>query len=102
MLSLKLRNLLSITILALLTSGLAAKIKLMNGDDICLVGAGMGSRMIHYGHFETEIYLRHPSLNLKSEIYVTKETLPAFAHTPAGIRKSSTLFPEQRNSFTMT
>ena len=47
MLSLKLRNLLPLTILALFTSGLTAKIKLNKGDDICLVGAGMGSRMIH-------------------------------------------------------
>ena len=67
MLQSQLRNLLSLTILALFSSALAAKIKLVTGDDIALVGAGMGSRMIHYGHFETEIYLRHAQMDLKIE-----------------------------------
>lgn len=31
-----------------------------NGDHIVLVGNNLGSRMMHYGHFETELQLRYP------------------------------------------
>ena len=34
------------------------KLTVKEGDTIALVGAGMGSRMNHFGHFETELYLR--------------------------------------------
>ena len=93
MLSLKLRNLLPLTILALFTSGLTAKIKLNKGDDICLVGAGMGSRMIHYGHFETEIYLRHPSLNLKIRNLCDEGNTPGFRPHPSRNQEEQYAFP---------
>ena len=93
MLSLKLRNFLPITILALFTSGLTAKIKLNKGDDICLVGAGMGSRMIHYGHFETEIYLRHPSLNLKIRNLCDEGNTPGFRPHPSRNQEEQYAFP---------
>jgi len=93
MLSLKLRNLIPLTILALFTSGLTAKIKLNKGDDICLVGAGMGSRMIHYGHFETEIYLRHPSLNLKIRNLCDEGNTPGFRPHPSRNQEEQYAFP---------
>lgn len=35
-------------------------IPLMKGDHILLVGNNLGSRMMNYGHFETELQLRYP------------------------------------------
>ena len=43
-----------------LGSSLQAKLRLNKADHITLVGAGMGSRMVHYGHFETELHLASP------------------------------------------
>ena len=91
--SLKVRNLFPLTILAILASGLTAKIKLVNGDDICLVGAGMGSRMIHYGHFETEIYLNHSDLNLKIRNLCDEGNTPGFRPHPSRNQEEQYAFP---------
>ena len=91
--SLKVRNLLPLTILAMLASGLTAKIKLVNGDDICLVGAGMGSRMIHYGHFETEIYIHHSDLNLKIRNLCDEGNTPGFRPHPSRNQEEQYAFP---------
>ena len=40
---------------------LLGKIALEKDHHISLIGAGMGSRMVHYGHFETEMQLLSPS-----------------------------------------
>ncbi len=45
---------------------------------VALVGSGMGSRMIHYGHFETEIFLRHPQLDLTVRNLCDEGNTPAF------------------------
>ena len=48
---------------------------------ISMIGAGMGSRMIHYGHFETEMQLRFLIIDWLSEICVMRETLLDFGRT---------------------
>jgi len=40
------------------------ELKLSDGEVIALVGNNLGSRMMHYGTFETEMYTRFPSQNL--------------------------------------
>ncbi|WP_262247060.1 PVC-type heme-binding CxxCH protein [Parapedobacter soli] len=37
-----------------------APLTLQRGDHIILIGNNLGSRMMDYGHFETEMYLRYP------------------------------------------
>ena len=34
------------------------------GTHISLIGGNLGSRMMNYGHFETEMHLRYPENNL--------------------------------------
>ncbi|MGY8714724.1 MAG: hypothetical protein ACKVJ1_12615, partial [Verrucomicrobiia bacterium] len=60
--NIQIRSFLTIALLA--SSTLFAKIDFGKEQTISFVGSGMGSRMIHYGHFETEIFLRFPHLNL--------------------------------------
>ena len=93
MLQPQLRNLLSLTILALFSSALTAKIKLVTGDDIALVGTGMGSRMIHYGHFETEIYLRHAQMDLKIRNLCDEGNTPYFRPHPSRNQEEQYAFP---------
>jgi len=39
-------------------------IELKNEAHISMVGGNLGSRMMNYGHFETEVYVRNPDKNL--------------------------------------
>ena len=38
----------------------SAALKIKKGDHIILIGNNLGSRMMNYGHFETEMQLRYP------------------------------------------
>ncbi|MGV3639460.1 MAG: PVC-type heme-binding CxxCH protein [Adhaeribacter sp.] len=42
----------------------APALKLKKGTHIILIGNNLGSRMMNYGHFETEMHLRYPDLQL--------------------------------------
>ena len=42
------------------TSSDANHLHLKKDDHIVLVGNNLGSRMMNYGHFETELHLRYP------------------------------------------
>jgi hypothetical protein len=70
-----------------------AKISLSKGNDIVLVGAGMGSRMIHYGHFETEVYLTHADLNLKIRNLCDEGNTPGFRPHPSRNQEEQYAFP---------
>ena len=72
---------------------LGAKISLSKGDDVVLVGAGMGSRMIHYGHFETEIFLRHPTADLKIRNLCDEGNTPGFRPHPSRNQEEQYAFP---------
>jgi mono/diheme cytochrome c family protein/glucose/arabinose dehydrogenase/lysophospholipase L1-like esterase len=39
-------------------------IPIKQGTHIAMIGGNLGSRMMNYGHFETEMYLRYPENNL--------------------------------------
>ena len=70
---------------------------LSKGDDVVLVGAGMGSRMIHYGHFETEIFLRHPTADLKIRNLCDEGNTPRFRPHPSRNQEEQYAFPEPKN-----
>ena len=40
------------------------KIELKDGAHISLIGGNLGSRMMNYGHFETEMHVRYPEKSL--------------------------------------
>ena len=41
-----------------------ALVELQTDDSIVLIGNNLGSRMMHFGHFETELHLRYPDHSL--------------------------------------
>ena len=70
-----------------------SKITLTKGDDVVLVGSGMGSRMIHYGHFETEIFLRHPTHDLTIRNLCDEGNTPGFRPHPSREQEEQYAFP---------
>jgi len=70
-----------------------AKIELDQGDTITLIGSGMGSRMIHYGHLETEIYLSFPKLNLTIRNLCDEGNTPGFRPHPSREQEGQYAFP---------
>jgi glucose/arabinose dehydrogenase/azurin len=70
-----------------------SKITLKKGDDVALVGSGMGSRMIHYGHFETEIFLRHPAHDLTIRNLCDEGNTPGFRPHPSRDQDEQYAFP---------
>ena len=73
-----------------------AKIELVQDDTIALVGSGMGSRMIHYGHFETEVYLSFPKLNLTIRNLCDEGNTPGFRPHPSREQDGQYAFPGAR------
>ena len=61
---------------------LVAKIELKKDYVLTLVGSGMGSRMNHFGHFETEIFLRHSDLDLTIRNLCDEGNTPGFRPHP--------------------
>ncbi|MEX2213223.1 MAG: PVC-type heme-binding CxxCH protein [Phycisphaeraceae bacterium] len=53
-------------------------IKLKAGSRIVLMGNGLGSRMVHFGHFETEMHLRYPDLQLFIRNMCDEGNTPSF------------------------
>ena len=70
-----------------------ATLELKKGDRISLVGAGMGSRMVHYGHFETELYLRFPELDLTIRNLCDEGNTPGFRPHPGRGQDGQYAFP---------
>ena len=70
-----------------------AKIELSKNDTVSFIGSGMGSRMIHYGHFETEIFLRHPNLNLTIRNLCDEGNTPGFRPHPSRAQEGQYAFP---------
>lgn len=60
-------------------------------DHIVLVGSGLGSRMNHFGHFETEMQLRFPDKQLVIRNICDEGNTPGFRPHPG--RKSPWAFP---------
>ena len=59
-----------------------AKLSVEEGDRIVFVGAGMGSRMNHFGHFETELFLRFPGSELSIRNLCDEGNTPGFRPHP--------------------
>ncbi len=70
-----------------------ATLELKKGDRISLVGAGMGSRMVHYGHFETELHLRFPALDLTIRNLCDEGNTPGFRPHPGRGQDGQYAFP---------
>jgi len=66
-------------------------LKLKPGSRIVLIGNGLGSRMIHFGQFETGMHLRYPDLNLFIRNMCDEGNTPSFR--PHSGRKDQLGFP---------
>ncbi len=70
---------------------LAAPIALEKGSRLALIGNGLGSRMMRYGHFETELHVRHPHKTLFIRNLCDEGNTPGFR--PHSGRPSPWAFP---------
>ncbi len=79
--------------LAYLTAphAVAVPLSIDSGESIVLIGSGLGSRMSHFGHFETELQLRHPDKNIVIRNMCDEGNTPGFRPHPG--RKSPWAFP---------
>ena len=71
----------------------ASDLPLEKGDRISLVGTGMGSRMVHYGHFETELHLRFPLEELTIRNLGDEGNTPGFRPHPGREQHGQYAFP---------
>ena len=69
------------------------KLTVNEGDRIALVGAGMGSRMIHFGHFETELFLRFPNSDISIRNLCDEGNTPGFRPHPGRNHDGQYAFP---------
>src|SRR5262245_27202739 len=69
----------------------AEPIKLEKQARIVLLGNGLGSRMIHFGHFETELHLRYPERQLWVRNLCDEGNTPSFR--PHSARADQLGFP---------
>lgn len=69
------------------------KLVVKEGDTIALIGAGMGSRMNHYGHFETELYLRFPKSKITIRNLCDEGNTPGFRPHPGRSHEGQYAFP---------
>ncbi|MDG2122510.1 MAG: dehydrogenase, partial [Verrucomicrobiales bacterium] len=60
-------------------------------ERIALIGNGLGERMVYFGHFETELHLRYPDLDLTVRNMARPGNTPGFRPHPS--RKSQWAFP---------
>lgn len=68
-----------------------ASLQLSKGTHISLIGGNLGSRMMNYGHFETEMNLRYPDSQLYIRNMCDGGDTPGFR--PHASRKSPWAFP---------
>ncbi|MDB5262151.1 MAG: dehydrogenase, partial [Adhaeribacter sp.] len=73
------------------TQSTSPALKLKKGSHIVLIGNNLGSRMMNYGHFETEIHLRYPDFNLFIRNMADGGNTPGFR--PHSSRVSPWAFP---------
>jgi mono/diheme cytochrome c family protein/glucose/arabinose dehydrogenase/lysophospholipase L1-like esterase len=73
------------------TQSTSPALKLKKGSHIVLIGNNLGSRMMNYGHFETEMHLRYPDFNLFIRNMADGGNTPGFR--PHSSRVSPWAFP---------
>lgn len=69
------------------------KLKVNQGDRIVMIGAGMGSRMAHFGHFETETFLRFPDKDITIRNMADEGNTPGFRPHPGRGQDEQYAFP---------
>ena len=69
----------------------SSAITLNKGDHIALIGNGLPERILHYGHFETELLLRNPDKDLTIRTLARPGYTPGFR--PHSSRNSQWAFP---------
>jgi mono/diheme cytochrome c family protein/glucose/arabinose dehydrogenase len=57
-------------------------LEIRDGEHIVLIGSGLGSRMNHFGHFETELQLRNPGSKLVIRNMCDEGNTPLFRPHP--------------------
>lgn len=85
--------LLTVISLTSLSQAETKKLTVENGDNIVLIGAGMASRMNHFGHFETELFLRFPDKDLTIRNMGDEGNTPAFRPHPGRDYEQQYAFP---------
>ena len=83
--------------LFLLVHSSTGKIALQKEHRISMIGAGMGSRMVHYGHFETEVQLRFPHHRLVIRNMCDEGNTPGFRPHPGRGQEEQYAFPGAKN-----
>ncbi|MFK5924261.1 MAG: c-type cytochrome [Verrucomicrobiota bacterium] len=92
----KLNSLFIATLFVALASFVQAgekQLTVKKGDHIVIIGAGMGSRMNHFGHFETELFLRFPDMDLTIRNMADEGNTPAFRPHPGRGYEEQYAFP---------
>ncbi len=74
-----------------------AKLAVKEGDRIVFVGAGMGSRMNHFGYFETELFLRFPQAKITIRNLCDEGNTPGFRPHPGRNQDAQYAFPGARD-----
>ena len=75
-----------------------ATLSVKEGDSIVIIGSGMASRMNHFPHFETEVFLRFPDKNITIRNMGDEgNTPPAFAPIRVATKTNSMPFPVRKN-----
>lgn len=69
------------------------KLTVEKGDHIVLIGSGLGSRMNHFGHFETELFLRFPEHELVIRNMCDEGNTPGFRPHPSRSKELQYAFP---------
>jgi glucose/arabinose dehydrogenase/azurin len=69
------------------------KLGIKDGDSIVIVGTGMASRMNHFSHFETEVFLRFPEKKITIRNMGDEGNTPGFRPHPGRNQEGQYAFP---------
>ena len=69
------------------------KLAINQGDSVVIIGSGMASRMNHFPHFETELFLRFPEKNIKIRNMGDEGNTPGFRPHPGRNQGDQYAFP---------
>ena len=70
-----------------------ARLEVRDGDSIVIIGSGMASRMNHFPHFETEVFLRFPDKNITIRNMGDEGNTPGFRPHPGRNQEGQYAFP---------
>jgi len=69
------------------------RLKVEKGDRIVIIGSGMASRMNHFPHFETEVFLRFPGKDITIRNMGDEGNTPGFRPHPGRNQEEQYAFP---------